>query len=103
MWDMDEKRMVLAHRWAYEAFVGPIPEGLDIDHLCRVRNRCEPSHLEAVTHRENLGRGVNMIWGERAARTSCPSGHAYDTGNTLRHRGRRYCRSCQSGDRKVSA
>jgi hypothetical protein len=46
-------KMVLAHRWSYEHFVGPIPDGLQIDHLCRVRHCVNPSHLEPVTAREN--------------------------------------------------
>lgn len=48
---------VSAHRWSYEHFVGPIPEGLDLDHLCRVRNCVNPAHLEPVTRQENLRRG----------------------------------------------
>ncbi len=45
------------HRWLYERWVGPIPEGLEIDHLCRNRACANPAHLEAVTHRENMRRG----------------------------------------------
>ena len=46
-----------AHRLAYELMVGPIPDGLELDHLCRVRNCVNPAHLEAVTHQENVLRG----------------------------------------------
>ncbi len=53
-----ERRQVRAHRWAYESEVGPIPEGLVLDHLCRVRLCVRPSHLEPVTNRENLLRGI---------------------------------------------
>jgi len=63
------------HRWAYEHFVGPIPEGLEIDHLCRVRHCVNPSHLEPVTHEENLRRAAVVI-------THCPQGHPYDEANT---------------------
>lgn len=52
-----DQKKVLAHRFAYELVVGPIPEGLDIDHLCRVRLCCNPAHLEPVTRSENLYRG----------------------------------------------
>jgi hypothetical protein len=45
-----------AHRWAHELFIGPIPEGMDVDHLCRVRECVNPEHLEAVTRIENLRR-----------------------------------------------
>ena len=50
------EKKVLAHRWSYEFFVGPIPVGLELDHLCRVRNCVNPDHLEAVTHLENMRR-----------------------------------------------
>jgi hypothetical protein len=45
----------LAHRWLYEQTIGPIPEGLEIDHLCRVRHCVNPDHLEAVTHALTIG------------------------------------------------
>ena len=48
------RQQLRAHRWAYEYFVGPIPEGLTLDHLCRVRHCVNPAHLEPVTMRENL-------------------------------------------------
>lgn len=51
---------VNAHRFAYETFVGPVPAGLDLDHLCRVRSCVKPAHLEPVTRRENLMRGDTL-------------------------------------------
>ena len=48
---------VYAHRWVYEYFRGPIPKGLQIDHLCRIRTCVNPLHLEIVTQRENIRRG----------------------------------------------
>ena len=51
-------KMVLAHRWAYQQFVGPIPPGLHIDHLCSIRHCMYPPHLEAVTPRENTLRSI---------------------------------------------
>ena len=81
-----ERRVV--HRIAYELLVGPIPAGLQLDHLCRVRTCVNPAHLEPVTQHQNMARG---LW---AMRTHCPSGHAYDDTNTNRYRGRRYCRAC---------
>lgn len=53
-----QARTMLAHRFAYELLVGPIPDGLVIDHLCRVRHCVNPDHLEPVTQRENLRRGM---------------------------------------------
>ncbi|HEY8766071.1 MAG TPA: HNH endonuclease signature motif containing protein [Dehalococcoidia bacterium] len=48
----------MAHRASYEFFVGPIPDGLELDHLCRNRGCVNPSHLEPVTHLENVRRGA---------------------------------------------
>lgn len=80
-------RMTFAHRIAYEAVNGPIPEGLEIDHRCRVRNCVNPSHLDAVTHRENMIRAT-------ATRVECLRGHRFDEANTYLYRGRRCCREC---------
>ena len=55
------KKMVRAHRHAYERVNGPVPEGLVLDHLCRQKLCVNPEHLEAVTQRENLRRGVNTF------------------------------------------
>ena len=57
---------VLAHRWIYEQLVGPIPDGLELDHLCRVPLCVNPCHLEPVTHRENM---------RRARLSVCKRGH----------------------------
>ena len=57
MFGVNTTTLVLAHRWAYEAVRGPIPEGLELDHLCRVPLCVNPAHLEAVTHIENVRRG----------------------------------------------
>lgn len=54
---VDSKR-VMAHRWSYEHHVGPIPSGLDLDHLCRNRKCVNPAHLEPVTRSENVRRAV---------------------------------------------
>jgi hypothetical protein len=88
------RRAVLAHRFVYELFVGPIPEGLHLDHLCRVRHCVNPSHLEPVTTRENTIRGVGPT-AVNAAATHCHLGHPFAGDNLIvRADGSRRCRTC---------
>lgn len=89
-----EGRAQSAHRCAYELLVGPIPDGLEIDHLCRVRNCVNPDHMEPVTHRVNVLRGMGSS-AKRARQTHCKNGHPFDEKNTyMRPDGRRACRAC---------
>lgn len=84
----------LAHRAVYELLVGPIPEGLDLDHLCRNHGCVFPLHLEPVTRRENLLRGAT-IPARKAAQTCCEAGHEFDDANTyIAPNGTRMCRAC---------
>jgi hypothetical protein len=80
---------VRAHRWLYEQIHGPLPSGLEPDHLYRNRACVRPSHLEPVTHAENERRGAGWP-GQNARKTRCPQGHSYD------HvcGGSRRCRTC---------
>lgn len=84
-----------AHRFSWEQLNGPVPKGLELDHLCRVRHCVNPAHLELVTHVENVRRGdagINM-----ASKTHCPQGHPYDEKNTYVHNnGGRACRKCSN-------
>ncbi len=83
-----------AHRWAYEMMVGPIPIGLEPDHLCRTRICVNPKHLELVTHKENVLRGDGLT-AQNASKTHCLYGHPFDPLNTY-HKpvGGRGCRTC---------
>lgn len=97
-----EHRSTSAHRIAYELFVGAIPSGMQLDHLCRVRCCVNPAHMEIVSLQENLRRGdgnraaVRSIRANAAKITHCPLGHAYDEANTLIHSGKRHCRACRA-------
>jgi len=94
----------MVHRWSYESFIGPIPEGMQIDHLCHTkdltcpggqdcihRRCCNPAHLEAVTPSENTMRQRHYSRG----RTECPKGHPYSGDNLISGSdGKRRCREC---------
>jgi hypothetical protein len=88
-------KQVKAHRHAYELLVGPIQDGMQLDHLCRVRHCVNPDHLEPVNNRTNAlrGRGFAAI---NAAKDKCPNGHSYTEDNTYRapRTGWRQCRAC---------
>lgn len=83
-----------AHRWSYENLVGPIPEGLHIDHLCRITSCVNPDHLEPVTQQENNRRGYG-ISSKFRGRTRCSRGHEYSEGSYyITKRGARMCKAC---------
>lgn len=94
-----------AHKYFYEHLVGPLPEGVILDHLCHDpslcaggkkcphRRCCNPSHLKQSTHRENLLRG-NTLAAENSVKDSCVNGHAFTPENTFQRRGSRECREC---------
>lgn len=95
-------RTLYAHRVSYEALVGPIPAGLDLDHLCRVRHCVRPDHLEAVDRATNIRRGMIAEVNRRraAARTHCPQGHPYSPENTRFEKVGRSCRACSRSRRR---
>jgi hypothetical protein len=88
------KVQVRAHRYAYEVLVGPIPSGLQIDHLCRNRACCNPDHLEPVTGAVNNLRGEGIA-ARNARKTHCLNGHEFTSENTYRVKGGRACKPCQ--------
>jgi hypothetical protein len=82
-----------AYRATYELFVGPIPKGKELDHLCRNPACVNPKHLEPVSHVENVRRG--NAGANNRDKTHCPHGHAYDDENTIYNaHGGRVCRTC---------
>lgn len=118
-------RMRYVHRVAYAVLVGPVPRGMEIDHVaargCAFKHCCNPAHLEAVTHAENMRRALAttecpqghvyptanrsclVCKRERegwqgglpmAERTHCPFDHEYTAENTKTYKGRRFCREC---------
>jgi hypothetical protein len=96
---------VRAHRLAYELFIGPVPDGLTVDHVCHNGSGCDgghaclhrrcvnPAHLEAVTNGVNVLRGESPL-ARHARKTHCPRDHEYTSENTRVYRGKRYCRAC---------
>ena len=92
----DRGGLTRAHQVSYRIHKGAVPAGLEIDHLCRVRNCVNPDHLEAVTRRENIRRGVSLV-AERMRQTHCIRGHPFDEKNThFTKQGWRQCRKCHS-------
>jgi hypothetical protein len=88
--------MIYAHRLAYQLLVGPIPEGLVIDHLCRNPPCQNPAHMECVTHRENTLRGASPH-AMNARKTHCKRGHEFTFQNTyVDAKGCRSCLACRA-------
>lgn len=82
-----------AHRVAWIMANGPIPQGMQLDHLCRVRSCVNPAHLEVVTNKENILRS-NGWGGVSSRRAHCPKGHPYSGDNLRVGGGRRHCVAC---------
>lgn len=89
-------RRQYVHRIAYEALRGRIPDGLEIDHLCRVRACANPDHLEPVPHRVNVLRGESFA-ARKARQTQCVNGHTFTVASVYRApNGTRKCRPCRA-------
>ena len=87
-----EGKLVKSHRFAYELYKGCIKKGLELDHLCKNRQCCNPIHLEAVTHKENVRRGDGGI--NNSSKTHCVHGHEFTKENTSNHNNKRHCITC---------
>ena len=95
------KKRVKAHRYAYKQLIGIIPEGLQPDHLCRNRGCVNPQHLELVTQRMNILRGVGAT-AINAAKTHCCRGHCLSGENLyVKPSGERRCMACDKIRRDV--
>ena len=88
------RKKLMAHRISYQLLCGRIPTGLVIDHLCRNRGCVNPQHLEVVTNRENILRGVGHA-AHNARKELCTRGHRLSAGNLYMQRGWRECRECR--------
>jgi hypothetical protein len=86
-------RLQRVHRLSWEYLVGPIPDGLVLDHLCRNKRCVNPDHLEPVTNRENVLRGYG-ISAQLARNTECPNGHPFSGDNLIITDSGRRCRIC---------
>jgi hypothetical protein len=114
-WQNGGSRRVHTHRWSYEHFVGQIPAGLELDHICHTmdlscrggptcqhRRCCNPAHLEPVTHAENMRRGR-----PKPLKTHCKRGHEFSVANTYVTTARqgwtvRQCRTCKRDKQRIS-
>lgn len=94
-------RTMTAHRWAFIDANGAIPEGAELDHLCRVRSCVRPSHLDAVPHRVNVLRSP-LAAGGFAARSHCSRGHEFTPANTRIRAGTNHARRCLTCEREDS-
>lgn len=87
----------LVHRVVWALLRGAIPQGLELDHGCRVRHCCNPNHLEPVTRKVNIRRGETGKWTRARLTGACKWGHAFTPGNTYTAKdGTRACRACHA-------
>ena len=90
-WDNETKRILHAHRWSYEHFIGLLQTSQDAHHKCEYKHCVHPDHQEPVEHSYHPGT-IQFI---RRNITHCPRGHIYNDENTAHYSGRRVCRICE--------
>ncbi len=97
------EKSIYAHRFSYELHRGQIPQGLVVDHLCRNHGCVNPDHLEAVTMRTNILRGIGVA-AHNIVKTSCPNGHELSESNLAQYQlrvGKRSCRRCSNARLRI--
>lgn len=93
----DNGKFILVHRYSYERDVGPIPEGLTLDHLCSVRHCVNPTHLEPVTKGENSRRGIV----KRGLKSHCVNGHDLSINRRAPRPGVFWCLACNREKQRI--
>lgn len=96
-------RAYVAHRYAYERLIGLVPDGLQLDHLCRNRACVNPHHLEPVPQSVNVLRGISLP-AINARKTHCSRGHEFTPENTYRRPSSptyRACRECRASTKRA--
>lgn len=90
-----EGKVYRTHKFVFEFFNGPVPQGLCLDHICRNKICCNPEHLEVATWKMNIRRGAGVA-PRNLAKTHCPQGHEYTLENTYIWAEQRFCRTCSA-------
>ena len=81
------------HQMSFEHWIGKVPEGKEIDHICNMRCCVNPKHLQAITHKENIAK--SGAWEFNRKKTNCPKGHPYSGDNLYVLGTNRQCKICR--------